>query len=93
MDSTRTPNTRDEGSSGLTGSPRSVGPPFGLPPSTGLSTDTSGLAQACSSDKDSCPDCGGKLWHQAGCAWCPSCGYSDCSNTPLQQERRGDGHG
>ncbi|MCK5107969.1 MAG: adenosylcobalamin-dependent ribonucleoside-diphosphate reductase, partial [Nanoarchaeota archaeon] len=29
--------------------------------------------------KDNCPECGGKLVFQEGCAKCPSCGFSFCS--------------
>ena len=34
---------------------------------------------------DLCPDCGVKLWHESGCAYCPSCGFSECGNVPLQR--------
>ena len=29
-------------------------------------------------DTEFCPDCGGQLIHQEGCALCPCCGYSLC---------------
>jgi ribonucleoside-diphosphate reductase alpha chain len=31
-------------------------------------------------EKDKCPECGGKMVFQEGCAKCPSCGFSFCSS-------------
>lgn len=42
------------------------------------------------SDSEQCPDCGTKLWHESGCAYCPSCGFSECSYVPLQRRRERD---
>jgi ribonucleoside-diphosphate reductase alpha chain len=42
-------------------------------------TGHSDLVEAPSFGKGACPECGGVVEHEGGCAVCRVCGYSECS--------------
>jgi ribonucleoside-diphosphate reductase alpha chain len=36
-------------------------------------------AENATHDRGACPECGGTMEHEGGCAVCRSCGYSECA--------------